>query len=76
MSPTLRCCLTGTPLPARSADDGTCQDLDDACPDWAKAGECTHNAAYMVGDRKFPGACLESCGRCDLLRPAKQAKRS
>lgn len=29
------------------------------------------NPAYMVGDASRPGACLVSCGRCDVYQAAK-----
>jgi prolyl 4-hydroxylase len=38
------------------------------CDTWAATGECTKNAAFMVGDRTRPGSCLVSCRRCDLLQ--------
>lgn len=41
--------------------------MDDLCPEWAEAGECTQNPTYMVGTRARPGKCLKSCRRCDLV---------
>lgn len=33
------------------------------------------NPGFMVGTKEAPGACLLSCGRCDLMRPVAQAAR-
>lgn len=41
--------------------------MDDLCPEWAEAGECTQNPTYMVGTRARPGKCLKSCRRCELV---------
>ena len=41
-----------------------CADYNDGCADWAKAGECTRNSAYMVGSDGSPGECLKSCNKC------------
>lgn len=38
--------------------DLTCQDQHNACGDWAKAGHCSSNAAYMIKE------CPTSCGIC------------
>ena len=51
----------------RKQEPGRCVDLNDLCPDWARAGECTRNEAFMVGSRARPGQCLLACGRCDLV---------
>lgn len=40
-----------------------CADQNEYCPDWARAGECVNNPAYMIGDLAQPGACLKSCNR-------------
>jgi prolyl 4-hydroxylase len=44
-----------------------CKDKHQNCFSWSEAGECKKNAGYMVGTVGAPGACLASCGRCDLL---------
>jgi len=45
-------------------DPGLCTDLDERCPDWAKAGECESNNAFMAGNESNPGRCRKSCGAC------------
>ena len=35
-----------------------CEDGHKECPAWAQAGQCTHNAAFMLP------ACRDSCGDC------------
>ncbi|KAI3839713.1 hypothetical protein MKW98_010018, partial [Papaver atlanticum] len=35
-----------------------CSDMNDQCKDWAKDGECTTNAGYMLK------ACMKSCNEC------------
>lgn len=44
-----------------------CKDKSEECPGWAESGECESNAAFMLGNSNFPGNCLRSCGRCDLM---------
>ena len=44
-----------------------CADANAACPGWAEGGECEDNPGFMVGDKYNPGACILSCGRCDLM---------
>lgn len=46
-----------------------CKDEKSACQGWAEGGECESNPGFMVGTKDAPGACLLSCGRCDLMRP-------
>ena len=41
-----------------------CADYNDQCAEWARAGECTRNAAYMVGSDGSAGECLKSCNKC------------
>lgn len=44
-----------------------CADSSDQCEEWAANGECDNNPVFMVGTRLNPGACLYSCGKCDML---------
>jgi prolyl 4-hydroxylase len=44
-----------------------CADNHDMCEEWAAEGECEKNGQFMVGSALAPGACLQACGRCDLL---------
>eukprot|EP00884_Botryococcus_braunii_P009280 jgi/Botrbrau1/18353/Bobra.0179s0078.1 len=44
-----------------------CKDQNPSCFSWSEAGECKKNSGFMVGTARSPGACLASCGRCDLL---------
>ena len=44
-----------------------CVDEHDECVGWAESGECDENPTFMVGREGFPGDCLRSCGRCDLM---------
>ena len=44
-----------------------CKDTLPECDGWADGGECENNPGYMVGRKGDPGACLLSCGRCDLM---------
>jgi prolyl 4-hydroxylase len=41
-----------------------CNDYNTMCEEWARAGECTRNAAYMVGADGSQGECLKSCKKC------------
>jgi prolyl 4-hydroxylase len=41
-----------------------CADYNDGCPEWARAGECTRNAPFMVGSDGSAGECLKSCNKC------------
>lgn len=43
-----------------------CRDDNPLCEGWAEEGECDANKSFMVGTREHPGACLKSCGRCDV----------
>eukprot|EP00899_Mesostigma_viride_P019645 jgi/Mesvir1/27682/Mv07401-RA.1 len=43
-----------------------CQDMQDACPTWAAAGECRRNPSFMVGQDESPGTCVDSCRKVDL----------
>lgn len=47
--------------------DGGCTDRSERCAEWAAAGECARNPAYMLGagDEGAPGQCRRSCGVCD-----------
>ena len=54
--------LVATFCPATSAP---CEDDAPDCPNWAKAGECEKNPAYMLQ------ACRKSCGKCG--RPASSS---
>ncbi|MCO5587110.1 hypothetical protein L7F22_041057 [Adiantum nelumboides] len=41
-----------------------CADEHERCAEWAAAGECTKNPAYMVGSDQYAGACRKSCKVC------------
>ena len=41
-----------------------CADYNDMCGEWARAGECTRNAAYMTGSDGSAGECLKACKKC------------
>eukprot|EP00955_Chlamydomonas_euryale_P060283 357666-Chlamydomonas_euryale.AAC.1 len=57
--PPLPCPFCLPPIPCRWArtvqlpDD--CRDLEPGCTEWAKAGECEHNSAFMLD--KCPKSC-------------------
>lgn len=51
----------------RLAGEGACKDRRAECVEWASRGECSANAAYMVGSAEEPGACLWACERCDVV---------
>lgn len=48
-----------TPFPER------CENLHERCAEWAAAGECQHNAGYMIGGGGPMGACRLACGVCE-----------
>ena len=53
-----------------------CKDTRPECNGWADGGECESNPDYMIGTKQFPGVCLASCGRCDLMpAPGKQGRK-
>lgn len=41
-----------------------CTDDNARCAEWAAAGECKKNPAYMVGSDFYAGACRKSCKVC------------
>ncbi|OWM71607.1 hypothetical protein CDL15_Pgr005794 [Punica granatum] len=41
-----------------------CEDENENCPLWAKAGECAKNPLYMVGNDESIGYCRKSCNAC------------
>lgn len=41
-----------------------CTDENERCAEWAAAGECTKNPAYMIGSDQYVGACRKSCKVC------------
>lgn len=43
---------------------GVCADENERCAEWAAAGECKKNPAYMVGTNEFLGSCRKSCKVC------------
>lgn len=47
---------------------GICDDENENCPSWAKAGECDKNPNFMVGVRGWwvseDGFCMRACGKC------------
>jgi len=47
-----------TPTFAPSPTQAPCTDSNSFCPDWAAAGECEANPAYMLAN------CRKSCGVC------------
>ena len=53
-----------TPESRVAARKAECRDFNEKCADWAAAGECTRNPAYMVGSDGSSGECLLSCGKC------------
>jgi prolyl 4-hydroxylase len=52
----------------RDPDAGTCTDLHARCTEWAAAGECENNKAYMCGGSNNLGACRKSCKVCESCR--------
>jgi len=44
--------------------EGVCDDEDNTCEEWANAGECEKNPAYMIGNKNEDGFCMRSCGKC------------
>ena len=50
-----------------------CEDFEVACDMWAKAGECTKNEGYMIGDPSTFGACRRACGVCEACPPGDKA---
>mmetsp|Transcript_17125 Transcript_17125/g.56020 ORF Transcript_17125/g.56020 Transcript_17125/m.56020 type:complete len:331 (-) Transcript_17125:77-1069(-) len=49
---------------AKKKRTGPCKDENANCANWAKAGECTKNAPFMLGDDFSDGQCLVSCKAC------------
>ncbi|PRW56157.1 Prolyl 4-hydroxylase subunit alpha-1 [Chlorella sorokiniana] len=47
-----------------------CKDARPECADWAAAGECEKNKAYMRGDMSTLGACRAACGDCEICAKA------
>eukprot|EP00201_Polytomella_parva_P009975 CAMPEP_0175066742 /NCGR_PEP_ID=MMETSP0052_2-20121109/16690_1 /TAXON_ID=51329 ORGANISM="Polytomella parva, Strain SAG 63-3" /NCGR_SAMPLE_ID=MMETSP0052_2 /ASSEMBLY_ACC=CAM_ASM_000194 /LENGTH=290 /DNA_ID=CAMNT_0016333503 /DNA_START=318 /DNA_END=1187 /DNA_ORIENTATION=+ len=50
----------------KKGSGGKCRDKNEMCEEWSSAGECDSNSVFMVGTDGNPGACLDSCNRCDL----------
>lgn len=50
--------------PAKSSTNGDCEDKNENCASWAKAGECEKNPLYMVGSEDVYGYCRKSCKVC------------
>ncbi|KAM7268824.1 hypothetical protein ACFE04_010990 [Oxalis oulophora] len=48
----------------RSFNKDVCDDENENCAMWAKAGECQKNPVYMVGSKGAPGNCRKSCNVC------------
>ena len=44
--------------------DGSCEDKNKSCEEWAAMGECKKNPQYMVGDAAFAGNCMKACNAC------------
>jgi hypothetical protein len=59
------------PLPSVAGD---CADTNDNCEAWSVTSECDKNPAFMLGSIERPGACLKSCGRCDIFKAWKAAQ--
>ena len=56
---------------------GVCDDEEDKCAAWARAGECEKNPAYMVGNKNEDGHCMRSCGKCPAgSRPKRKTRQS
>jgi hypothetical protein len=53
-----------------------CKDENALCEGWAEEGECLANPGWMVGTREHPGACLRSCGRCDVAAHLHAGERA
>ncbi|CAI7761248.1 unnamed protein product [Closterium sp. NIES-54] len=51
-------------VPGEEADPNVCADTNRMCAEWAAAGECEKNSKYMVGGKRFVGACRKACGVC------------
>ncbi|CAI5484349.1 unnamed protein product [Closterium sp. Yama58-4] len=49
-------------------DPNVCADTNGMCAEWAAAGECEKNSKYMVGGKRFVGACRKACGVCTADR--------
>lgn len=45
-----------------------CEDIEEACYEWAQAGECEKNPSFMIGTKEKLGKCIQSCNRCDLVK--------
>ena len=54
---------------SNSADYPDCVDAHDTCAEWARAGECDHNPAFMVT------GCPAACGSCHLRSFDARCKR-
>ena len=49
------------------APPGVCADLNEACANWAKSGECDKNPSYMKGSVSArDGQCRLSCNACGV----------
>ncbi|GMH41967.1 hypothetical protein BSKO_09886 [Bryopsis sp. KO-2023] len=60
------------PVGEQDRDPGFCEDFEETCTDWAKAGECERNPEYMIGEgSQDGGACRLACGTCE---PCKNKK--
>ena len=46
-----------------------CEDQDALCRDWAGAGECEKNKAFMVGSDTSVGHCRLACKACVVCAP-------
>jgi len=57
-------CWSGNDGPAATSEKKfnlVCEDAEDACPDWARSGECQNNPHYMLIH------CAKSCDSCVSL---------
>lgn len=63
----------GDTTPFDYIDPGVCIDHDAKCGKWAAAGECQHNAKFMVGDVGSAGRCPRSCGTCTACADGDKA---
>uniref|UniRef100_A0A7S1X534 procollagen-proline 4-dioxygenase n=1 Tax=Tetraselmis chuii TaxID=63592 RepID=A0A7S1X534_9CHLO len=41
-----------------------CENVNESCEAWARAGECEKNPVYMVGSPSKPGECRPACNLC------------
>jgi len=42
----------------------SCENENALCEQWARAGECEKNPAFMIGSEEYPGGCMKACKKC------------